>query len=58
MLALLLAACAGRVPKPVAITNAGDNNVSCEKVQEGVTGNSSEITALRKEEEDKKGKIL
>lgn len=56
--ALLLGACAGRAPQPVAITTSADENRSCESLSTEITQNNSKITALRKEEEDKKAQNI
>jgi hypothetical protein len=48
--ALALAACAGRSPQPVAVTNLNDKNMDCAAINAEVQANSNKIQELGHEE--------
>lgn len=48
-IALALSACAGRSPQPVATSQAGDHNLTCEAIQSETHSNTQQIAELGSE---------
>ena len=57
-LALLLAACAGRAPNPVALVQDKDKAMDCAAIRAEITANNSQITELGREDGAKVGQNI
>lgn len=53
---LLLAACAGRDPNPVAEIQPGDSRLSCTELRHEIGANGQAVSSLMAEQKDKQGK--
>ena len=51
-IAILMTACAGRTPQPVAIAKVTDHNLTCLQASDEIAMNKSTISGLREVEED------
>ena len=45
--ALILGACAGRAPAPIAVTTSNDANLSCHQMDAEIANNNNKIVSLR-----------
>ncbi|MGZ0190222.1 MAG: hypothetical protein ACKVH0_19845 [Alphaproteobacteria bacterium] len=51
-LALLMTACAGRTPEPVAIAKVTDHNLTCQQARHEIAMNGNKVSGLREVEQD------
>lgn len=57
-LALLLSACAGRAPNPVALVQDKDKGMDCVAIRAEITANNAQITELGREDGAKVGQNI